>query len=278
LQNGYFCTFLSLIPFPMDYIALNRALWNARTEVHVASDFYGVPDFLNGGSTLKEIELELLGDLQGKTLLHLQCHFGLDTLSLARLGAQVTGVDLSDTAIAEARRIAASLGMAAEFVCCNIYDLPQHLDKQFDIVFTSYGVIGWLPDLDAWGAIVARYLKPGGRFVIAEFHPAVWMFDDDFTHVQYSYFQQEPIVETEKGTYADRNADIEHQSVGWNHSLDQTFRALLSNGLRITDFREYDYSPYDCFNKTVETAPGRFHIRDMESKLPMVFAIQAERG
>lgn len=262
----------------MDYIALNRALWNARTEVHVGSEFYGVPDFLNGGSTLKEIELELLGDVQGKTLLHLQCHFGLDTLSLARLGAQVTGIDLSDTAIAEARRIAESLGMAAEFVCCNIYDLPQHLDRQFDIVFTSYGVIGWLPDLDAWGAIVARYLKPGGRFVIAEFHPAVWMFDDDFTHVQYSYFQQEAIVETVKGSYADRDADIENQSVGWNHSLDQTIRALLGNGLRITDFREYDYSPYDCFNKTVETAPGRFHIAGMESKLPMVFAIQAERG
>ena len=260
----------------MDYIAINRRLWEARTQVHTNSDFYDVEAFLNGRSTLCDIELELLGDLQGKSVLHLQCHFGLDTLSMARLGARVTGVDFSETAIAEARRLAGSTGLDADFVCCNIYDLPAHLGDRFDIVFTSYGVIGWLPDLDAWGRIVARYLKPGGSFVMAEFHPVVWMFDDNFKKIQYAYFQKDPIVEKEKGTYADRDADIESTSVSWNHSLEQVFRALLGHGMRITAFREYDYSPYNCFAKTVEPAPGRFQIKGMEGKLPMVFALRAE--
>ncbi len=260
----------------MDYITINRQLWNARTDVHVASGFYGLEAFLQGRSTLHDIELELLGDLKGKSLLHLQCHFGMDTLSLARLGARVTGVDFSDAAIAKAKQLADQQGIAAEFICCNIYDLPELLNSRFDIIFTSYGVIGWLPDLDAWGGIVARHLKPGGRFVMAEFHPVVWMFDDDFTKIQYSYFQEDAIVETEKGTYADRNADIETTAVSWNHSLDQVFRALLGRGLRINAFREYDYSPFDCFAKTVETAPGHFQIKGMEGKLPMVYALRAE--
>ncbi|MBE2209673.1 MAG: methyltransferase domain-containing protein [Saprospiraceae bacterium] len=262
----------------MNYIELNRDSWNKRTGVHVQSDFYGVKDFLAGQSTLNSIELDLLGDLQGKNLLHLQCHFGMDTLSLARLGARVTGIDLSDAAIDQARQLAEQQDIPASFICCNIYDLPEHLDEQFDVVFTSYGTIGWLPDLDAWGKIVARYLKPGGLFVFAEFHPAVWMFDNDFTKIEYSYFQQDAIVETEKGTYTDRDADIETTCVSWNHSLDQVFRALLHNGLRITDFREFDYSPYNCFANTVETEPGRFHIRGMEGKLPMVYALQAVRN
>lgn len=261
----------------MDYIALNRALWDARVEPHLASEFYGLPAFRAGRTTLNEIELGLLGELAGQSLLHLQCHFGLDTLSLARLGAHVTGVDFSEKAIAAARGLAAEQGLPAEFVCCNIYDLPEHLDGQFDMVFTSYGVIGWLPDLDAWGRLIARYLKPGGRFIIAEFHPAVWMFDDAFTRIEYSYFQQAPIVETVKGTYADREAEIENHSVGWNHSLDQVFQALLANGLQIEDFREYDYSPYNCLQNMAELSPGRFHIAGMEGKLPLVFAVKSQK-
>ncbi len=261
----------------MDYIAINRQLWNDRTAVHLTSEFYDMAGFMQGRSSLNDIELALLGDVQGKSLLHLQCHFGMDTLSLARLGAQVTGVDLSDTAIEEARKLAAHLGIPADFVCCNIYDLPQHLDTQFDIVFTSYGVIGWLPDLDAWGRLIARYLKPGGLFVMAEFHPVVWMFDNDFNRIEYSYFQQDAIVETEEGSYADRYADIKNLAVSWNHSLDQVFRALLAQGLHIAAFREYDYSPYNCFANTVELEPGQFHIRGMERKLPMVYAVSAAK-
>lgn len=161
-----------------NYIEKNRQSWNQRTELHVTSAFYDVPGFINGASSLKDIELQLLGDVTGKTILHLQCHFGQDTLSLARLGATVTGIDLSDKAIEAARELAQKVQQDATFICCDLYDLPNYLDEQFDIVFTTYGTIGWLPDLDKWAKIVSRYLKPGGQFVFVEFHPVAWMFDD----------------------------------------------------------------------------------------------------
>lgn len=259
----------------MDYLRINRQLWNARAAWHTAHDYYGREAFERGHATLNDIELALLGDLCGQSALHLQCHFGLDTLSLARLGAQAVGVDFSDVAIAAAQQLAARHQLAARFVCCNVYDLPQYLERQFDLVFTSYGVIGWLPDLEAWGRIIAQSLKPGGRFVMAEFHPVVWMFDNDFACVAYSYFKQDPIVETLTGTYADRQAPLEHESVSWNHSLAEVLGALLNAGLRLTHFQEYDYSPYDCFAHSVEAAPGRYQIRGLEGRIPMVFSLLA---
>jgi len=259
------------------FINTNRALWNARTPIHVHSKFYNVEAFRSGQCTLNAIEQELLGDFRNKSLLHLQCHFGLDSLSLARKGALVTGVDFSETAISEAQSLAKSMELPAEFVCANIYDLPNHLKGQYDFVFTSYGVIGWLPNLETWAEIIAHYLKPGGQFVLAEFHPVLWMFDNDFRQIAYSYFQDGPIMEKEKGTYADPNADIEMDSVGWNHSLDEVLGGLIAAGLRITEFQEFDFSPYNCFSNMVESAPGRFQINGMEGKLPMVFALKAEK-
>ena len=162
------------------YFDANKDSWNKRTAVHKDSDFYDLASFKKGKSSLNKIELEELGDVSGKSLLHLQCHFGMDTMSWARMGADCVGVDLSDEAINLAKEINAELKLHAEFVCCNVYDLKQHLDKKFDIVFTSYGTIGWLPDLDAWAAIVWHFLKPGGTFYIADFHPTLWMMDENF--------------------------------------------------------------------------------------------------
>ena len=190
------------------HVELNRQLWNNRVDIHLSSVFYRMEEFMAGASSLNEIELALLGDIRGKTILHLQCHFGQDTLSLSRMGASVTGVDFSDKAIAKAKELAAELGTDTEFVCCNIYDLPSHLDKKFDIVYTSYGTIGWLPDLEAWAKVIAHFLKPTGRFIFVEFHPVVWMFDNDFTHVGYAYSNKGVIAETESGTYADREAPL----------------------------------------------------------------------
>ncbi len=130
-----------------DYIKINKQTWNNKTEVHVASDFYDNDNFLKGKSTLNSIELNLLGDLKDKKILHLQCHFGQDSLSLSRMGAKVTGVDLSNKAIEKAEELNQLLNLNAKFICCNIYDLPNYLNEKFDIVFTSYGTIGWLPDL-----------------------------------------------------------------------------------------------------------------------------------
>ena len=137
-----------------NYIEINRQSWNNRVETHLKSDFYNLEGFLKGKTSLNDIELRLLGDIAGKTILHLQCHFGQDTISLSRLGGRCTGIDLSDKAIDAARRIAAAADADADFICCDIYDLPNHLDKKFDLVFSSYGTIGWLPDLDQWAGIV----------------------------------------------------------------------------------------------------------------------------
>lgn len=261
----------------MDYININKETWNNKTDVHIASDFYDVDGFLNGKSTLQAIELELLGDVKGKKILHLQCHFGQDTLSLARLGAIVTGVDLSDKAINRAQEFAEKLNIDATFVCCDIYDAPKHLDEKFDLVFTSYGTIGWFPDLDKWANVISHFLKPNGKFVFAEFHPVVWMYDNDFKEVFYSYFNIEPIIEDESGTYADRYSAISAQTITWNHPISEVLNALIKNGLELNCFNEYDYSPYNCFNNTEEFESGKFRIKSFKNKIPMVYSLSATK-
>jgi len=260
-----------------NYKALNKAAWNIRTDVHLESEFYGLEDFINGKSSLNQIEKSLLGDVAGKNLLHLQCHFGQDSLSLARMGAKVTGVDISDKAIMRARELNEKLGLNANFVCSDIYDFKNSISEQFDIVFTSYGTIGWLPDLNKWASVIERSLKPGGRFIFVEFHPVIWMYDNDFTKPVYRYFKAEPIIENEKGTYADRNATIEYETVSWNHSLGEVLSSLLDVGLTITSFQEYDYSPYACFYKTIEFEPGKYRIEGMEDFMPMLYSLSCTK-
>lgn len=260
-----------------NYIAINRQSWNNRVQSHMNSDFYDLDGFLQGNTSLNSIELELLGDIKNKQILHLQCHFGQDSLSLGRLGAHVTGVDLSDKAVESAIELANKTKIDANFICSDIYELPKCLDKQFDIVFTSYGTIGWLPDLDKWAKIVAKYLKPGGKFVFVEFHPVVWMFDDDFEKIAYHYFNKEVIIETEKGSYADKTADLTQEYVMWNHSMSDVVNNLIKNGLEINSLDEFDYSPYNCFNKTEEFKPNKFRIKHLNNKIPMVFAIVATK-
>lgn len=257
--------------------ALNRALWNARTKHHIGSKFYDVESFLAGSNSLSAKELELLGDVAGKKVLHLQCHFGQDTLSLARMGAEVTGLDLSDVAITEARKLAVRADLQAEFIEANVLDFQAALEGRFDIVFTSYGVLGWLPELETWAQNIARYLKPGGKLVLVEFHPAVWMFNNAFTEVAYSYFNREVIEETEQATYADSTAEINLNSHGWNHALAESISALLEAGLQIDRFEELDGSPHDCFQRTVKGDDRLYRIEGMEGKLPMVFALVASR-
>ncbi|GLB52443.1 type 12 methyltransferase [Neptunitalea chrysea] len=260
-----------------DYINVNRTTWNRKTDFHLASEFYDVAEFIKGKCSLNDIELNLLGDLKGKTILHLQCHFGQDTISLSRLGAKATGVDLSDKAIDAAKELADKTNTDTQFICCNIYDLPKHLNQQFDMVFTSYGTIGWLPDLDQWAKLISTYLKPGGQFVFAEFHPVVWMFDYDFKGVAYNYFKSDTIIETESGTYADTEANITTQTITWNHAMSEVITSLINNGLQLNILEEFDYSPYNCFNHTVEVSPGKFRIQHLEDKIPMVYALKATK-
>ena len=260
-----------------NYKEINRKSWNNRVDAHIESEFYDMKGFLLGNSSLNPIELELLGDIKDKSILHLQCHFGQDTISLARAGGKTTGVDLSDKAIQKAKEIAEECKVDTTFICCDIFDLPDHLNEQFDIVFASYGTIGWLPDLDKWARIISRFLKSNGHFIFVEFHPVVWMFDDDFGKIEYNYFNSGAIVESEEGTYADREAEISQECIVWNHSMSDIINSLIKNGLGIDSLEEYDYSPYDCFKHTVEFEPKKFRIKHLENRIPMIFAIKASK-
>lgn len=259
------------------FFEANRELWNSRVSKHVSSDFYDVNTFRNGKTSLNPPELALLPGLNGKSLLHLQCHFGMDTLSLARMGAVVTGVDISDEAITAAEKLRDETGLKGRFIACNLYDLPQHLDEQFDFVFTSYGTIGWLPDLDRWAALISRYLKPGGRFIIADFHPVLWMFDEALENVKYHYFNKEVIESEVSGSYAARESAVSQKEYGWNHSFGEIFSALLKNGLTITHFEEYPYSPYNCFQNLVQREDRMWVHKTHGEKLPMMYTLTATR-
>jgi len=258
-----------------EYFEANKALWNQRTAIHKNSDFYNLTAFKEGENVLTPIELAEIGDVKSKSMLHLQCHFGMDTLNWCRLGAKCTGVDLSDDAIKLAQEINKELKLDANFVCCNVYDTSEFVKEQFDIVFTSYGTIGWLPDLKSWANIIAERLKPGGFFYIADFHPVLWMFDDDFTHIKYAYNNQEVIITENQGTYTDRNADIKGREYNWNHSISDILNALIAAGLKLEFFNEYMYSPYPCFRNITEYEKGKWHIKGMEGKIPMIYSLKA---
>ncbi|MBI1835779.1 MAG: class I SAM-dependent methyltransferase [Flavobacteriia bacterium] len=261
-----------------NYLEINKESWNNRTEIHLDSEFYDVEGFLKGKNSLNEIELKLFGDLKGKKILHLQCHFGQDTISLARMGAIVTGIDLSNKSIESAQELAKKANIEAQFICCDVYDLPNHLDEKFDIVYTSYGTIGWLPDLNKWGQVISTFLNPGGKFIFVEFHPIVWMFDDHFEKVEYNYLNKGEILETHSGTYTDLDAPITQNYVCWNHGIAEVVMGLISNDLEIGSMEEYDFSPYNCFNEKVEEfEPKRHRVKHLENKIPLVYSIVARK-
>lgn len=259
----------------MDYLEMNQAYWNVLTDVHTKSDFYQVDEFLAGKNMLKEIELPLLGDLQGKSVLHLQCHFGMDTMSLSRLGAQATGVDLSDQSIDKAQDLSSQLGLNTRFIQSDVYSLPEKLDEKFDIVFTSYGALNWLPDMDKWAKVVKHFMKPGGDFVMAEFHPVVWMLDEDFQKIKYPYSSPEAIIDDTDEAYTGDSLQESASGVLWNHGLADILGALIKNGLHLTHFEEFNYSLVNCFANTVETEPGKWQLKGMVDKVPMLYSLKA---
>lgn len=260
-----------------NYLDTNRNSWNAKVESHLKSDFYFVDEFLKGRTSLNSIELELLGNIQHKEILHLQCHFGQDSISLSRLGAQVTAVDFSDKALEAAKNLAKQCETDTEFILSDVYQLPQVLDKKFDIVYTSYGVIGWLPDLEKWAQVISHFLKPGGKLIFVEFHPVVWMFDDDFTHVKYNYFNVGPIEVTLEGTYAEPSAALVQDYVMWNHATSEVFSSFLNENFELQSFQEYDWSPYACLRHTEEFEKGKYRIPQFPNKIPLVFSLVAEK-
>lgn len=263
-----------------DYNALfeaNKDGWNKRTGIHKDSEFYDLEGFKKNRNSLNNIELEELGDVKGKSLLHLQCHFGQDSLSWAALGADVTGLDFSEEAIATAKNLSLEMKLDASFVCANVYDTCAVVMGQFDIVFTSYGTIGWLPRLKPWAEIIAAKLKPGGFFYIADFHPVLWMLDDDMKQLKYSYFNDEVIVTQQKGTYTDREAPIEYTEYGWNHPLSDILNSLIGAGLQIEFLHEFPFSPYNCFANVEQHEDGMWRFKDKGNRFPMMYTIKAYR-
>lgn len=266
----------------MDHrIASNKALWNELTTIHEESKFYDVDSFLNGKSTLKSIELGLLGSLNEKSLLHMQCHFGMDTLSLARLGAQVTGVDLSEKSIEVANKLAKKIKQEnANFICSNIYDLDTVNNEKFDIVFTSYGVLCWLNDLDKWAKTIFNHLKSGGIFVIVEEHPLANIFEqvEDNLEIQYSYFDKKTLELKVDGSYASRTAKIRQTvSYEWLHTLSEITNSLIENGLTIKQLNEYPFSMYQKFECMKEVEEG-WWIYPEAPELPLLFSIVASKS
>ena len=256
----------------------NRDGWNLRTPHHVKSDFYDVKNFIAGATSLRSIELGELGDIAGKSLLHLMCHFGQDTLSLARMGARAIGIDFSEKAIESARSLAREIGSETEFHCCNLYDTRQHVRGRFDIVYTSYGVIGWLPDLAEWGRIIAASLNPGGMFYIVEFHPFVWMLDEKHEKFDYSYFHSEEPLEFDlQGTYTDRAADILHHDCNWIHTLGDVVNALIASGLEIEFLHEFPFTVYDCFPNLEKIGEQRWVFKNLRDTIPYLFSIKARK-
>jgi len=265
------------------YIDSNLGLWEKLTAVNVKSRMYDVEGFKQGKTALKELELAELGDVKGRSLLHLQCHFGLDTMSWARLGAEVTGVDFSPTAIKTARTLAEEINIKADFINCNLYDLPQLLDRQFDIVYTSYGVLCWLPDLTEWGKLIARYLKPGGTFYIVEMHPLLNIFNNETTEekleAKLSYFHSpEPTKWTSDCSYADGDKFEQQPSYEWTHSLSDIVNALTSNGLRIEFLHEFPFCVYAHFPWLEKHSDGWFYMPKGMAQVPMTFSIKAVKG
>ncbi len=255
----------------------NKARWNELVDIHAKSQEYDVEGFIAGKNSLHQAELDMLGDVRGKSLLHLQCHFGMDTLSWGRLGAKVTGVDFSDTAIELARELARRTGVDAEFICSNIYDLQEVLDKQYEIVFTSIGVLCWLQDIDEWGRIVARHLKPRGTFLLVESHPIMWMFDDesDELRIKYSYWHRdEPWSWDTNGTYANEAAEIKNRrSYEWQHTVSDVLNSLIRAGLRIEEVREYPHLPWRYVKTAVKGWKGSWVIPG--DPLPQMWSVKA---
>ena len=266
-------------------IALNRENWNERTRAHAVSDFYDVPGFKAGRNTLNRFERTAVGDVRGKSLLHLQCHFGLDTLSWARLGAKATGIDISDDAIGLARQLNNEVGLDAEFLRSNVYDLPDVLVGEFDIVYTAMGVLAWLPDLDAWAAVVARYLKHGGLFYLLEIHPASQVFDDERTlrsrrdlSVRYGYFPNPEGMSFAGGvpSYAG-DETIDTPCHEWQHSIAEILTALLRAGLRLTSFAEHPATLYKQFPGMAQGDDGLWRLPFGGDYLPLVFELTATK-
>jgi SAM-dependent methyltransferase len=267
-----------------DRIEANRELWQRWTALHVPSEFYNADGFVTDPSArpFDRIISDLLGNIRGARALHLQCHFGMDTLRLAYLGAEATGLDFSPAAVAAARELSARAGIPATFIEGDVTAPPEDLPREaFDLVFTSYGTITWLPDLRPWAETISSRLAPGGVFKIADMHPTLWIFDDETDdpepRVRYPYFMRDAMEWEEFGSYAAPGEEHTGTSHSWQHTFEDIIGALLGAGLVIEELREYPLIAWKFLRTMVEREPGLFGQPDGQIELPLMFSIAARK-
>ena len=272
-----------------DYLKANRELWNSWAQVNVESELYDVEGFVAGRARdLDPIALAGPGDVRGKSLLHLQCHFGMDTIRWARHGATVTGADFSETAIAAARALAGRVGVPATFVHSDLYELPENLAGRFDVVFTSHGVLGWLPDLERWARVIEHFLAPGGVFFLVEVHPVLQLFDDTLKapdlRLLYPYFHgPEPVREEIDGCYAAPGASFKSVQHVWMHRMSDIIGALVRAGLRLETFEEYPFLGWRFFPWMERGVDGWWRLPEHPGlplgagSLPLMFSLRATK-
>jgi len=256
----------------------NRDFWDEVTPLHLKS--YNPERFLEGAPWLPKQMLTEVGDVNGLSMLHLQCHFGLDTLAWSRLGAQVTGIDFSPQAIDAAQNLAKKADLPANFICADIYMLPEVLHGEYDIVFTSIGVLCWLHDLDAWAKIIAHFLKPSGFFYIMEGHPLLYTFDDDgkwtfqlpYFHNPHPYFWGDDTTD-----YMDTSYHAKNPTYEWQWTVSDIINAIIGAGLRLEFFNEFGSMDEPVYPEMIKREDGLFTFSDMPVELPILFSLKASK-
>lgn len=260
-----------------NYKKANKKWWNKVAPIHLYSKYYDLAGFKKGKSSLFPIEKEELGSLNGKSLLHLMCHFGMDTLSLARLGADVTGVDISDKSINIAKKISKELKIPGNFICSDVYNLSKILDKKFDIVFMSYGVLCWLPDMKKFIKLVNRFLKDKGVFYIVDLHPFTNILSHDFK-IEYSYFEKGPFEDNSEGTYTNWNADIKSSTYLWSYTMCELVNTLINEDLRLEYIHEFPHSIYEQFPGLMrKNKKGLYVFKNKKIQIPLLFSLKATK-
>jgi len=268
------------------YAQINRANWDERAPAHAASELYDLSQFIDDPTFLSRVvrfDRPRLGDISGLRGVHLQCHIGTDTVSLARLGAEMTGLDFSPSALAQARELAARSGTPVEFVEAELYEAPQKLPPgTFDLVYTGIGALCWLPSIGRWADVVSSLLRPGGRLFLREFHPMLWALSDPrpdrLLVVEHPYFERpEPMVFDEPGTYVETTAVFQHTLTNeWNHGLGEIITALLERGMQLTMLVEHDSAPNNVLEGLMEPIEGgEWRLIDRPWRLPHTYTLQA---
>lgn len=271
-----------------DYRRINYANWQERVPIHAASSEYGLDRFRSDPTHLSDVvrfDLPRLGDITDLDVVHLQCHIGTDTLSLARLGARVTGLDFSDAAIDVARTLSAEAGPHVDYVVSDVYDAPNALGgARFDRVYTGIGALCWLPDIRRWASVVADLLRPGGELFIREGHPMLWAADDPrldgLVTIEYPYFETAGVPFSSSETYVEHDGAISATDIiSFNHALSEIFNALWDAGMQITLFEEHDTVPWKAQGDLMrEVGGGEFRLIDRPERLPMTYTLCARRG